>query len=369
LNQETNVTPKTPPPDAIVTADADFVELARKEIESAAPDARVLAEPVLGVMILRLPDSYWALAEVWRRSPPIFVRHLCPVQEVMPLSAGPEAVQRLRAVAVERLADMIDPSAPFSVQSRILIEATQDAAYRPYDVNSALADALSGATGAPLDVRNPEQVVSVVVAVYDGVPTVFLGLSPVEYNFSAWAGGVRRFAREKGQISRAEFKLLEAVETFAVPLPERGLALDLGAAPGGWTRVLRQRGLRVIAVDPADLHPTLVADSGVRHMRMTAGAYLSRGPERFDLIVNDMRMDARDSARLMVAYADALDRDGHALMTLKLPEQRRRNAIDHALNILREAYEVVAARQLFHNRSEITVCLRPRSESSMGGEA
>ena len=29
---------------------------------------------------------------------------------------------------------------------------------------------------------------------------------------------------------------------------------------------------------------------------------------------------------LMVAYADARDRDGHALMTLKLPEQRRRNA-------------------------------------------
>ncbi|MDT8305376.1 MAG: 50S rRNA methyltransferase, partial [Anaerolineae bacterium] len=128
---------------------------------------------------------------------------------------------------------------------------------------------------------------------------------------------------------------------------------------GGWVRVLRQHDQFVTAVDPADLHPALAADSKVRHKRMAAEAYLEEGPDQYDLITNDMRLDARDSARLMVAYAPYLYRHGRALMTLKLPEEKRETVLDHAFNILRQAYEIERARQLFHNRSEITVLLRP----------
>jgi 23S rRNA (cytidine2498-2'-O)-methyltransferase len=91
---------------------------------------------------------------------------------------------------------------------------------------------------------------------------------------------------------------------------------------------------------------------------MTAEQYLADEPDQFDLIVNDMRMDARDSARMMVAYARQLYRHGLVIMTLKLPEQNRRPIIDHAFKLLQEAYTIVGARQLFHNRSEITVYLR-----------
>jgi 23S rRNA (cytidine2498-2'-O)-methyltransferase len=174
---------------------------------------------------------------------------------------------------------------------------------------------------------------------------------------------MRRFAREEGQISRAEFKLLEALETFAITLPHHGTALDLGAAPGGWTRVLRQRGQYVTAVDPGELDPRLQDDKGIRHRRMTAEDYLRSEPDPFDLIVNDMRMDARDSARLMLSYVRYLYPHGVAIMTVKLPEANRAPLLDHALRLLRQAYEVVGARQLFHNRSEVTVALRPlRSE-------
>ena len=44
----------------------------------------------------------------------------------------------------------------------------------------------------------------------------------------------------------------------------------------------------------------------MRHVKTTAEQYLEREPDRFDLIVNDMRMDGRDSARLMVRYAPYL---------------------------------------------------------------
>jgi 23S rRNA (cytidine2498-2'-O)-methyltransferase len=44
-------------------------------------------------------------------------------------------------------------------------------------------------------------------------------------------------------------------------------------------------------------------------------------------------------------------------MTLKLPKDNRRTAIDHSFNILKQAYLLQNARQLFHNRSEITIHL------------
>lgn len=123
---------------------------------------------------------------------------------------------------------------------------------------------------------------------------------------------------------------------------------------------MRQREQYVTAVDPAWLHNSLQNDNNVRHLRMTAAAYLYDEPDTFDLIVNDMRMDARDSARLMVDYAQYLYHDGAAVMTFKLPGDKRQQALDHAFNILKQAYTIQGVRQLFHNRSEITVYLKKR---------
>ena len=81
------------------------------------------------------------------------------------------------------------------------------------------------------------------------------------------------------------------------------------------------------------------------------------------LALHLMRMDARDSARLMVNYAPYLYRHGAVIMTLKLPERstpvQQRKTVEDALAILRQKYRIVGARQLFHNRSEVTVALRP----------
>jgi 23S rRNA (cytidine2498-2'-O)-methyltransferase len=251
----------------------------------------------------------------------------------------------------------LEPSLPFSVQSRIFPHVR----LKPFAVNQIIADAGVEQFGLTLDVRQPSQVISVVARSDEGeAPIFYLGASWARHNVSDWAGGMRRFAREEGQISRAEFKLLEAIETFGLEVPARGSALDLGASPGGWTRVLRNFDQYVTAVDPGELDPRLAKDRGVRHKRMTAEAYLDSDPDPFDIIVNDMRMDGRDSARLMTSYSRLLYPHGWALMTIKLPEQRRETILEHTLAILRNAYTIVGARQLFHNRSEITVALRPR---------
>ncbi len=61
-------------------------------------------------------------------------------------------------------------------------------------------------------------------------------------------------------INRAEFKMKEAVEFFGVDLKKVRTCLDIGAAPGGWTHYLSQRGVRVVARDTALLDYGKVAE-------------------------------------------------------------------------------------------------------------
>ncbi|MBI5931327.1 MAG: 50S rRNA methyltransferase [Chloroflexi bacterium] len=342
-------------PQAILTCDPDSVDLARHELKEAAPASQI--ENILspGVLLAELGDSYWEFAEKWHQQSPIFVRHLCPVQTILPLhSAERDLDDLVQAIAVE-FNELIDPELSFSVQTRIL---SKNYPLKPFDVNTALANQIQESTSAPLDVRKPLQIMSVVVA--QNPPVAYLGLSPTMLNISDWAGGMRRFMHEDNQISRAEFKLLEALDLFKIELPVRGVALDLGAAPGGWTRILRQKGQYVTAIDTARLDARLKGDEGIRYLHMTAQAYLKDEPDFFDIIVNDMRMDARDSARIMVSYATYLYPHGTGLMTLKLPEEDRQPILKQTFDILRKAYTVAGARQLFHNRSEITVYLKHR---------
>ncbi len=294
-----------------------------------------------------------ALAGAWRKRPPVFVRHVCPVHVSRSLCGERgRDVATIEEAGLEACRGNADATLSFSVQTRLLIQS----AYKPYEVGTRLATAVSQATGAVLDVRAPRQVLSVVVG---PGPSVYAGWSRVEDNLSNWAGGMRRFARESGQVSRAEFKLLEALEVFGVVLVPQGEALDLGAAPGGWTRVLRARGLRVTAVDPAELDPSVQSDPGVRHERTTAEQFIAAVPAKqlFSFIGNDMRQDARDSARVMVSAARLLAPEGVGVMTCKLAQDYRSAGLEAALAILRKGYRILGARHLFHNRSEVTVAL------------
>lgn len=373
----------------IYTCDEDAETLAADEVR-AVTTLRKEVQLAPGVWLVIATDGFEGVAEKFAAAPPIFVRHIAPVTVVVPLNADPSDGEVLAdalredgtltaALAAELTTDG-EAAGSFSVQARIF----GGEPYKPFDINKPLAEMFAEATGATVDVRAPEVVVSVTVTplpagwardfaqlrvlpdafgAYDAPAFALVGVSQVDENLSGWAGGMRRFAREEGQVSRSEFKLLEAVELFGIPLPERGVALDLGASPGGWTRILRKHGQYVTAVDPGELDARMMEDKGVRHLRMTAEAYLREPPDRFDLIVNDMRMDARDSARLMVGYAPYLYRHGAVIMTLKLPERsspaQQRKTLEDALAVVKQKYEVIGARQLFHNRSEVTVALRP----------
>lgn len=78
------------------------------------------------------------------------------------------------------------------------------------------------------------------------------------------------------QVCRAHHKIEElahasslVAEAFATAGASgcRSAALDIGAAPGGWTAYLAERFAIVLAIDPAELDADVVARSNVKHIR------------------------------------------------------------------------------------------------------
>ncbi len=98
-----------------------------------------------------------------------------------------------------------------------------------------------------------------------------------------------RAAQREGLRSRAAFKLAHLAERLSL-LSAGDRVLDLGAAPGGWSLVARDRvgpRGRVVAVDPRRIEPA----EGVHvvHARVGDPELSARlGPEPFDAVLSDM---------------------------------------------------------------------------------
>ncbi len=358
-------------PVLIVTAQQEFIDTAFDELKRF--NKKLLYGELLapGILLCTLPrDAHphdlTSLTRQAIQQRPIFVRHLAPVQAVIHLSNTENDLGEL-ALAIANLPTfaLLERGHRFAVQTRLLqtdLEAARAGSnkhsYSSGHVNQLLAAAIAEETGAVESVKKPQIVVSLLCT----MEKAYLGISLTTDNLSDWPGGARHFAHLPEQISRAEFKLLEALEVFGVTLPSQGLALDLGAAPGGWTRMLLEAGMQVVAVDPAKLDARLLRQPRLDHYRGYAEDYLEEALKRrrkFNVIANDMRMDAREAARLLVQASACLLSDGFIISALKLPHETSEidplKNLNEALSLLQRHFAIVQARQLFHNRQEVTV--------------
>lgn len=196
--------------------------------------------------------------------------------------------------------------------------------------------------------------ISVSLTVYDD--SAYMGISFIEDNVSDWTGGVLFYSKSNNVICRAEFKIEEACKVFDIQIPEEARALDLGAAPGGWTHYLSQQGAFVDAVDPADLDEKVLKLKSVKHYKMTAQEFAAkRSFSEYDIMVNDMKMDTNQSVNITCEMSGLLKKGGVCLMTLKLPKGGIMKRINIARKVLGREFETVKIKQLYYNRSEVTV--------------
>ncbi|MFO0559748.1 MAG: 23S rRNA (cytidine(2498)-2'-O)-methyltransferase RlmM [Polyangiales bacterium] len=171
---------------------------------------------------------------------------------------------------------------------------------------------------------------------------------------SLHAGGRARMRVDSEAPSRAAMKLEEALDWFGAA-PSRGdQCVDLGAAPGGWTHVLLQRGAHVLAVDPGAMAPALAKNKNLEHIRGSAFEIEPESP--VDWLFCDMVWRPLEVAAMLAKWA----RRGWASMlvaNIKLPMKQKAEFVKRILEILRDGgWHRVRARQLYHDREEVTVC-------------
>jgi len=184
-----------------------------------------------------------------------------------------------------------------------------------------------------------------------------------------WPQGIPRLKFPREAPSRSTLKLEEALMTLLDGSErERWLkpgmnAVDLGAAPGGWTWQLVRRSLRVTAVDNGPMDAALMQSGLVAHAREDGFRFRPKKP--VDWMVCDMVEQPRRIAELVARwFADGWCR--HSIFNLKLPMKKRYAETMLCLDLIRgklagAGREVeLRARQLYHDREEITVFCRLR---------
>ena len=205
----------------------------------------------------------------------------------------------------------------------------------------------------------------------DAAPRLHVLLTPQREAFlalaelrtaSSWPLGIARLKMPRDAPSRSTLKLAEALHVFVGDNEERILrpemkAVDLGAAPGGWTWQLIHRGLHVTAIDNGILKGELVDNALVRHLREDGFRYRPKRP--VDWMVCDMvEQPARIAALVAMWFREGWTE--RSIFNLKLPMKKRleevtkcRAVIEQALQMSGREYEI-RIKQLYHDREEVT---------------
>nr|WP_308645027.1 SAM-dependent methyltransferase [Paenibacillus sp. EPM92] len=281
---------------------------------------------------------------------PVFLRHMCPVDAQTSWNGTLEEAAAALMSAMEAYRPFVPTGSAIAVQARK--PETETGLQSPSAIKSIIDPLLESQLSAVPVVRQADWILSV----YMTGESLFSGLSRPAHNLSDWAGGAVRFRKEDGQVSRAKFKLLEAELAFGLDFGQYKHALDIGAAPGGWTSLLLERGLAVTAVDPAKLDASLV-----KHPKLT---YLAKKADevvfvsgQFDLLVCDMSWSHRQMTKLVRELMYALKPGGTAIITVKLMHKKAFQTIREVVDDFAGTMTLQQAKQLFHNRDELTLFL------------
>ena len=198
--------------------------------------------------------------------------------------------------------------------------------------------------------------------VFESGIDVYLGFVPL-VNSAHWPGGIPRLKVPKAAPSRATLKLEEAWHHF-VPKHEwenwlagDQRAVDLGAAPGGWTWQLVNRGMFVDAIDNGAMDNHLMETGQVKHIKADGFRY---SPTRsVTWLVCDIVDKPARSAKLIANWlANRWCR--FAVFNLKLPMKKRFEAVKSAELIIKQATQEAGIncslqfKQLYHDREEVT---------------
>jgi 23S rRNA (cytidine2498-2'-O)-methyltransferase len=345
------------------------------EGEAVADLRRVAARAPVTLALSPVPASGYVIAHAetfdgaaWERAestaPPMFTRSVfAAIGPVALLSAQPAAAPPDRVTplleAVDAMRVKLAESSPWRSVWVEFPDTNDGKGLSPLAraLGSRLEGALRSSEQLDADARRRLH-----VFLQDG-GTAFVGTSSVQFN--PWPMGIPRLHMPGGAPSRSTQKLAEAFVTFLgdqdATLLRPGLhAVDLGAAPGGWTWQLVQRGLKVTAIDNGPLKGAIANDPLVTHLREDGLRWRPR--RAVDWVTCDIVEQPLRIAELMAHWiADGAAR--RAIFNLKLPMKKRYDEVQRCEQRIGEVLarakvrHTLRIKQLYHDREEVTAYL------------
>lgn len=331
----------------IGTSNTGYAPLAMEEVRRTIEGATVRVLAPAETFLIESPlDREETLLKL-QSQPPVFLRHIQPIDGTFILSDSnvDEALPWLIAEIGQTDEQLCGK------RTAVHVRRAEGCAYSHsvFDTKTSLEGVLRD-VGATIDQQNPE----IIVSIYAVKDQLLYGIGTPDELMSNWPGGAIRFQREEEQISRAKFKLLEAERAFGLDYTQYREALDIGAAPGGWTSLLLERGVSVTAIDPGAMHPSLNNHPKLTYLKRNASDVKFK-PKTFDLLVCDMSWSPMQMVKLVLDLNESLTYGATAIITIKLMHRKPLQTIRDVIAKLESVFIVHRAKQLFHNREEITL--------------
>jgi 23S rRNA (cytidine2498-2'-O)-methyltransferase len=185
----------------------------------------------------------------------------------------------------------------------------------------------------------------------------WVGQHQAEAPHTCWPGGFCGAKLPPHAVSRAYLKMEEAIRWSRLPLESGQRCAEIGSAPGGSAQWLLDRGLHVIGIDPAEMHPDVLAHPNFTHLRKRGADVRRREFRKVRWLFSDMNVAPEtmlDTIEGIVTHEEVNVRG--MLLTLKLLDWSMAERIPEYLFRIRTwGYKDLHARQLQHNRQEICV--------------
>ncbi len=184
-----------------------------------------------------------------------------------------------------------------------------------------------------------------------------IGFHRVKSFASTLPGGMLNLSVPEHVVSRAWLKMEEALRWSGFPIKEGDTVCEIGSAPGGATQALLARGCKVLGVDPAEMHPDVLADENFRHLRSKI-AFIRRSEFRkVRWLTCDMNVPpnyALEVVESLVTHPEIHIRG--MILTLKFTDWEMGLNVDEYLERIHGwNFNFVRARQLHTSHQEICV--------------
>lgn len=170
-----------------------------------------------------------------------------------------------------------------------------------------------------------------------------------------WPGGVPDLEMRDDIISRAYYKMLEALLWSQLPLNENDQCVEIGSAPGGACQALIELGAKVVAIDPADMHPSIAQHEQLVHLKKRSKDVRKSELSNAKWLFADMNVAPNytlDAAEEIVTNQKTGIQG--MLLTLKIGDWKMADTIGEMINRVKGwGYRYVKTRQLAFNRREI----------------